>query len=78
MNNRKKNKARCAGGGMKMCPEAKIDDGLLDISYVQNVAPEKVPEMLQVIALQGKAQDDLAESIKTMRVPWLEVRRPTH
>lgn len=58
---------------MKMCPEAKIDDGLLDVTYVQNLAPDKVPELLQVVALGGKQQDDLSESIKTMRVPWLEV-----
>ncbi|KAL3140306.1 hypothetical protein ABBQ38_004571 [Trebouxia sp. C0009 RCD-2024] len=65
--------AQQAGGGMKMCPEAKIDDGLLDVTYVQNLAPDKVPELLQVVALGGKQQDDLSESIKTMRVPWLEV-----
>jgi diacylglycerol kinase family enzyme len=58
---------------MKMCPEAKIDDGLLDITYVQNVPPEKVPELLQTLAMGGRDNDDLAESIKTMRVPWLEV-----
>ena len=62
-----------AGGGMKMCPEAKIDDGLLDVTYVQNVAPDKVPELLQVVALGVKQEDDLSGSIKTMRVPWLEV-----
>lgn len=56
-----------------MCPEAKIDDGLLDITYVQNVPPEKVPELLQTLAMGGRDNDDLAESIKTMRVPWLEV-----
>ena len=56
-----------------MCPEAKIDDGLLDVTYVQNVAPEKVPELLQVVAMGGKETDELTESIKTMRVPWLEV-----
>ena len=58
---------------MKMCPAAKIDDGLLDVTYVQNVAPDKVPELLQVVAMGGKDNDELAESIKTMRVPWLEV-----
>lgn len=63
---------------MKMCPEAKIDDGLLDITYVQNVAPDKVPELLQVMALGGKQEDNLSESIKTMRVSWLEVPFFTH
>ena len=58
---------------MKMCPEAKIDDGLLDVTYVQNLSPDKVPELLQVVAPGGKQEDDLSESIKTMRVPWLEV-----
>ena len=56
-----------------MCPEAKIDDGLLDVTYVQNVAPDKVPELLQVVAMGGKENDELSEAIKTMRVPWLEV-----
>ena len=66
----------CSGGGMKMCPEAKIDDGLLDVTYMQNVAPDKVPELLQVLLMGGKDSDDLAESVKTMRVPWLEVWPP--
>lgn len=57
---------------MKMCPEAKIDDGFLDVTYVQNVEPEKVPELMQVV-LTGKKEDELSESIKTMRVTWLEV-----
>ena len=62
----------CSGGGMKLCPEAKLDDGLLDITYVQNVEPDKVPELMQVV-LAGKKEDELSESIKTMRVSWLEV-----
>ena len=62
----------CSGGGMKLCPEAKLDDGLLDITYVQNVEPDKVPELMQVV-LAGKKEDELSESIRTMRVSWLEV-----
>ena len=57
---------------MKMCPEAKVDDGFLDVTYVQNVEPEKIPELMQVV-LTGKKEDELSESIKTMRVTWLEV-----
>ena len=55
-----------------MCPEAKMDDGLLDVTYVQNVEPDKVPELMQVL-LAGKKEDELSESIRTMRVEWLEV-----
>lgn len=57
---------------MKLCPEAKVDDGFLDVTYVQNVEPEKIPELMQVV-LTGKKEDELSESIKTMRVTWLEV-----
>lgn len=57
---------------MKMCPEAKMDDGLLDVTYVQNVEPDQVPELMQVV-LAGKKKDELSKSIKTMRVEWLEV-----
>ena len=63
----------CAGGGQKLCPEAKLDDGLLDVTFVQNVPPRRVPELMQVV-LAGKRQDDLQECVKTFKTPWFEVR----
>ena len=66
--------SRCAGGGQKLCPDAKLDDGLLDVTFVQNVPPKRVPELMQVV-LAGKRQDDLQECVKTFKTPWLEVRQ---
>ena len=62
----------CAGGGQKLCPDAKLDDGLLDVTFVQNVPPRRVPELMQVV-LAGKRQDDLQECVKTFKTPWFEV-----
>lgn len=64
----------CAGGGQKLCPEAQLDDGLLDVTFVQNVPPRRVPELMQVV-LAGKRQDDLQECVKTFKTPWFEVRQ---
>ena len=66
--------SRCAGGGHKLCPEAKLDDGLLDVTFVENVPPKRVPELMQVV-LAGKRQDDLQECVKTFKTPWFEVRQ---
>ena len=64
----------CAGGGQKLCPEAKLDDGLLDVTFVQNVPPKRVPELMQVV-LAGKREDDLQDCVKTFKTPWFEVRQ---
>ena len=41
------------GGGMPICPLAKVDDGLLEIGYVDAVKKYKIPVLLMIF-LQGK------------------------
>lgn len=41
------------GGGMPLCPNAKVDDGLLQIGYIDAVKKYKIPRLLMIF-LQGK------------------------
>ncbi|PKH20136.1 lipid kinase YegS [Enterobacterales bacterium CwR94] len=61
---------RQAGGGQRLCPQALIDDGLLDISVV--TAQEVVPTLLN--SLFGG--DDDNPNIIRATVPWLEISAP--
>lgn len=63
--------ARQAGGGQALCPDALIDDGLLDVTVVGELSGELAGTMATAIA-DGKqaALDQVAERA---RLPWLEV-----
>jgi len=44
---------KCAGGGFYLTPEAKIDDGLLDVCYIDNVT---IPQVVKIFpsVMKGK------------------------
>lgn len=44
---------RRAGGGVELCPQAKVDDGLLDLTIIPYPTPDRVPEMLATLFEQG-------------------------
>lgn len=65
---------RQAGGGQALCPEALVDDGLLDVTIV----PELEGEMATALAtmLREGRHAALASVATTARVPWVEITAP--
>jgi len=62
---------RQAGGGRQLCPEALLDDGLLDVSLLPHVPKQDVPEVLRVLLREGLA--GFRRTLVSARVPWLEI-----
>lgn len=61
---------RQAGGGIPLCPEAMLDDGLLDLMILPEVAPEARLDALTQLLLQGQAAIP-GFQVRT-RSPWIE------
>jgi lipid kinase YegS len=62
---------RQAGGGHRLCPEAFIDDGLLDVRLLPQLPKEELPEALRVLLRDGL--DAVRRTLVGARVPWLEI-----
>jgi lipid kinase YegS len=60
---------RQAGGGRKLCPEAMLDDGLLDVRILPLLPKEDVPDALRTVLHDGLA----GIRVVGARVPWLEL-----
>lgn len=65
---------RQAGGGQELCPDALIDDGLLDLTIVPEMQGE-VAATLGTIVTEGK-QAALDRVATRVQVPWLEIDAP--
>lgn len=66
--------ARQAGGGHVLCPEAVLDDGLLDIGVLPDVAEDQQSEAIS--ALMTKGMQAVKDAALYWRVPWVEVEAP--
>src|SRR5476651_1274858 len=60
---------RQAGGGHPLCPEALVDDGLLDISILP--APQEMIGTLRELMTGGWGLDNL---FVRARLPWVEIK----
>ena len=60
---------RQAGGGRVLCPQALVDDGLLDISILP--APQEVVGTLKSLLSEGLGIDSM---FIRARLPWIEIK----
>lgn len=67
---------RQAGGGQVLCPDAFLDDGLLDLTIVPELAGELMPT-LSTLFSEGKhaALEQVAERAR-LRELWIEAEQP--
>jgi lipid kinase YegS len=66
--------ARQAGGGHVLCPDAVLDDGLLDISVLPDVPEDQQAHAIR--ELMTKGLEAVKEAALHWRVPWLEIDAP--
>ncbi|EJM70638.1 hypothetical protein PMI31_04313 [Pseudomonas sp. GM55] len=62
---------RQAGGGRALCPQALVDDGLLDISILPT--PQEVVGTLKNLLTEGFGIDSM---FIRARLPWVEIKIP--
>lgn len=63
---------RQAGGGHRLCPEALLDDGLLDVRVLPKLPREELPEALRALLRDGL--DGVRRALVGARLPWLEIQ----
>ena len=64
--------ARQAGGGQALCPDALVDDGLLDVTVIPEL-DEGVGRTVATVIRDGK-RATLERVAERVRLPWVEVR----
>lgn len=65
---------RQAGGGIQLCPEAMLDDGLLDVAVLPEIPKEKQNEKFKVLVKEGLAA--VEREVVRARLPWVEIDAP--
>ena len=60
------------GGGFKICPEADIEDGLLDVCY--NVSTPSTPKILALLGLARAGKHTISKVVTTRRIGHAELR----
>ena len=66
--------ARQAGGGHVLCPDAVLNDGLLDVGILPDVPQDQQAKAIG--ALMTKGLQAVKEAALYRRVPWVEVDAP--
>ena len=66
---------RQAGGGVQICPDALLDDGLLDVAVLPEVPKEQRNEKLGVLVREGMAA--VEKEVVRARLPWVEIDAPS-
>jgi len=61
---------RQAGGGHQLCPEALLNDGLLDVHLLPQLPNDELSEVLGALLREGT--DAVRRTVISARVPWLE------
>lgn len=62
---------RQAGNGIPFCPEARLDDGLLDVALMPDIPPEQRFDRFRQLLSNGLPA--IERALVTTRVSWLEV-----
>ncbi|MEN5040593.1 lipid kinase YegS [Stenotrophomonas sp. TWI1149] len=62
---------RQAGGGQVLCPEALIDDGLLDVTVIPELSGEVTSTLAALI--KGGKRGALEQVAERVQAPWVEI-----
>ncbi|MEM8954065.1 MAG: lipid kinase YegS [Verrucomicrobiota bacterium] len=65
---------RQAGGGNVLCPEARIDDGLMDVRILPDLGNEDNERLLRDLVSDGLKA--IERRVVGVRVPWVEIEAP--
>ena len=62
---------RQSGGGHQLCPEALLDDGLLDVVVLPELPPSEIASTLRALLREGAVA--IGDALVRARVTWLEI-----